>query len=754
MKLKKIFMILAIFGLIFPSFSALAEENATSTNPLPKIIPVVSNVEITNISSNQALISWLSNYSDVSYLKYGVEDTTSGLDLVGSNRNREKVTNHQVILTDLKPATTYYFRIVLDFDTSTMTETQSYKFTTQTESLNSLIVVKNSNGSGLVFSNSSSGQNTTINCGDLCKADFPANTVVVLNAVAKEGSTFVGWEGDCKLDTPNQCTITLNNSKVVSAKFELKSTIDPNDRNVPRIMYWWGKVNQHWNIDKGAWETDSDGASGADLDKLTYCKKFYPNTIKVEEYKNETAAIWRDRGNINQYTSVKMSYRCIQETVTIDPNDKSVPRIMYWWGKVNQHWNIDKGAWETDSDGASGADLDKLTYCKKFYPNTIKVEEYKNETSAIWHDRGNLNQYHSIKMSYRCIQGEGEIKPEPIFIGPPVSENSNAPRIMFWYGKVNQHWNVDKGTWETDADGVSGANLDKLTYCKKFYPKTIKVEEYKNETSAIWHDRGNVNQYTSVKMSYLCIQGEGEIKPNPIFIGPPETIDEIQPAVKPYIEVKTETTERGREEEADKTKYEVTEISGKIEDNANSQISKLLEELKQLRNRVSEQETEIKYLKGLQQGVKSISAEAKTSITDFITYGVDANTQKLGSGERAAVVASYKAAYNKLPETSDDITETIKIANGRFPSIISQTAEDKANEEFRKIYGREVDLNNQNDVAAIKVMAYGLRQKAENRKLESEKKGIEIFKNIYGHVPQTTEEWNAMQAITYSGAKK
>jgi len=662
MKLKKIFMILAIFGLIFPSFSALAEENATSTNPLPKIIPVVSNVEITNISSNQALISWLSNYSDVSYLKYGVEDTTSGLDLVGSNRNREKVTNHQVILTDLKPATTYYFRIVLDFDTSTMTETQSYKFTTQTESLNSLIVVKNSNGSGLVFSNSSSGQNTTINCGDLCKADFPANTVVVLNAVAKEGSTFVGWEGDCKLDTPNQCTITLNNSKVVSAKFELKSTIDPNDRNVPRIMYWWGKVNQHWNIDKGAWETDSDGASGADLDKLTYCKKFYPNTIKVEEY--------------------------------------------------------------------------------------------KNETSAIWHDRGNLNQYHSIKMSYRCIQGEGEIKPEPIFIGPPVSENSNAPRIMFWYGKVNQHWNVDKGTWETDADGVSGANLDKLTYCKKFYPKTIKVEEYKNETSAIWHDRGNVNQYTSVKMSYLCIQGEGEIKPNPIFIGPPETIDEIQPAVKPYIEVKTETTERGREEEADKTKYEVTEISGKIEDNANSQISKLLEELKQLRNRVSEQETEIKYLKGLQQGVKSISAEAKTSITDFITYGVDANTQKLGSGERAAVVASYKAAYNKLPETSDDITETIKIANGRFPSIISQTAEDKANEEFRKIYGREVDLNNQNDVAAIKVMAYGLRQKAENRKLESEKKGIEIFKNIYGHVPQTTEEWNAMQAITYSGAKK
>ena len=662
MKLKKIFMILAIFGLITSGFSALAEENATSTNPLPKIIPAISNVEITNISSNQALISWLSNYSDITYLKYGVEDTASGLDLVGSNRNREKVTNHQIILTDLKPGTTYFFRIVSDFDAATMIESQSYKFTTQIESLNSLIIVKNSNGSGLVFSNNSTSQNTGINCGDLCKADFPANSVVVLTAVAKEGSTFVGWEGDCKLDTPNQCMITLNNSKVVSAKFELKSTIDPNDRSVPRIMYWWGKVNQHWNIDKGVWETDIDGTSGADLDKLTYCKKFYPNTIKVEEYKNETAAIWRDRGNVNQY--------------------------------------------------------------------------------------------HSVKMSYRCIQGEGEIKPNPIFIGPPVLEDNNVPRIMFWYGKVNQHWNIDKGVWETDADGVSGANLDKLTYCKKFYPKTIKVEEYKNETSAIWHDRGNLNKYNSIKMSYRCIQGEGEIKPNPIFIGPPETVNEIQPVIKPYIEVKTELIERGREEVADRTKYEATDISGKIESTTNNQINKLLEELKQLRNRVSEQETEIKYLKGLQQGVKSISAEAKTSITDFITYGVDDNTQKLGSGERAAVISSYKAAYNKLPETNDEITETIKIANGRFPSVISQTAEDKANEEFQKIYGREVDVNNKNDVAAIKVMAYGLRQKAENRKLESEKKGIEIFKNIYGHVPQTTEEWNAMQAITYSGAKK
>jgi len=63
-------------------------------------------------------------------------------------------------------------------------------------------------------------------------------------------------------------------------------------------------------------------------------------------------------------------------------------------------------------------------------------------------------------------------------------------------------------------------------------------------------------------------------------------------------------------------------------------------------------------------------------------------------------------------------------------------------------------MNNANDNAAVTVMAYGLRQKAENRNLNSEKSGIQTFKGIYGHTPQTTEEWNIMQAITYSGSSR
>ncbi len=82
----------------------------------------------------------------------------------------------------------------------------------------------------------------------------------------------------------------------------------------PRIMYWWGKVNQHVDAN-GNWLTDPDGVSGADLDKLTYCKKFYQNTIGTEDYMLETTNTWRNRGNVDgPFTSTKMSTKCLQSS--------------------------------------------------------------------------------------------------------------------------------------------------------------------------------------------------------------------------------------------------------------------------------------------------------------------------------------------------------------------------------------------------------------------------------------------------------
>jgi hypothetical protein len=103
-------------------------------------------------------------------------------------------------------------------------------------------------------------------------------------------------------DFNNNVTATNNNST---------STNSLDDRNIPRIMMWGGKVNQHWNLEKGIWETDSDGTSGSKIDKLTYCQKFYPETESFVEYKTETIDTWRSVGNNGSHTGSAMSYHCV-----------------------------------------------------------------------------------------------------------------------------------------------------------------------------------------------------------------------------------------------------------------------------------------------------------------------------------------------------------------------------------------------------------------------------------------------------------
>ncbi|MCF7830917.1 hypothetical protein K9M41_02900 [Candidatus Gracilibacteria bacterium] len=86
---------------------------------------------------------------------------------------------------------------------------------------------------------------------------------------------------------------------------------------IPRISYWPGKVNRH--TENGVWKTDPDGVSGSTIDKLTYCKKWYPNTNDVREYKKEMIRDWRDRGNTQRaeirhlYDQEVLSYECVQK---------------------------------------------------------------------------------------------------------------------------------------------------------------------------------------------------------------------------------------------------------------------------------------------------------------------------------------------------------------------------------------------------------------------------------------------------------
>lgn len=105
-----------------------------------------------------------------------------------------------------------------------------------------------------------------------------------------------------------------------------------------------------------------------------------------------------------------------------------------------------------------------------------------------------------------------------------------------------------------------------------------------------------------------------------------------------------------------------------------------------------------------------------------------------------------------MPKTETEWQDALKVASGRWPTEKSTAAETKAKVSLKKIYGKEANMSNQNDNAAVTIMAYGLRPSARN--LASEKTAILSFKYFYKRAPTTAVDWDAVRAIAYSGAKR
>ncbi len=179
-------------------------------------------------------------------------------------------------------------------------------------------------------------------------------------------------------------------------------------------------------------------------------------------------------------------------------------------------------------------------------------------------------------------------------------------------------------------------------------------------------------------------------------------------------------------------------------------INNLLTNTSQARNQEKEVSGMSKYTDKIVDSME-IEPTEKEAMNNFIVYGT-ATTKKLGAGERAGVVNSYKAAFGKLPKTESEWSDVIKIGNGRWPSQINAASETNAEVAFLKIYLRAPDRTNPNDDAAVVVIAYGLRP--ADRNLDSEKAAIKTFNHIYGYDPVSATAWDIVRAIAYSGATR
>ena len=232
-----------------------------------------------------------------------------------------------------------------------------------------------------------------------------------------------------------------------------------------------------------------------------------------------------------------------------------------------------------------------------------------------------------------------------------------------------------------------------------------------------------------------------------------ESEPEMEVELKPETQVETEEQEEVVEVlgvEMDYRTIQLNKISDEAEIVNSGDVNLILDNTEKDRDHESESAGYHKYTASLIAGFE-LADDDINAITNFIIYGTE-TTLALGAGERAGTVNSYKAAFGKLPTTQSEWEDVIKIANGRWPSERSEAAEEKAKQEFEKVYLRAADMGNPNDNAAVTIMAYGLRP--DNRNLDSERAAINIFKAIYGYNPFSATDWDTARAIAYSGAMR
>ncbi len=104
---------------------------------------------------------------------------------------------------------------------------------------NQLTIINSKNGKVTITNNLNTESKV---CPDDCNpTDYPADTMVTLQAVANNGYVFQAWGDDCKGQVGNNITIKMDTSKTCSALFELKPVkliVDPAPDNGIVITYF------------------------------------------------------------------------------------------------------------------------------------------------------------------------------------------------------------------------------------------------------------------------------------------------------------------------------------------------------------------------------------------------------------------------------------------------------------------------------------------------------------------------------------
>lgn len=169
------------------------------------------------------------------------------------------------------------------------------------------------------------------------------------------------------------------------------------------------------------------------------------------------------------------------------------------------------------------------------------------------------------------------------------------------------------------------------------------------------------------------------------------------------------------------------------------------EKKKQELTQASEQVNQIK---------DNLPREFQLRLESYLANGADASSIKLGEKGRQIILANFSAVFGHKPGNENEWQDLMRVNNGYWPSKVSQAAEDKAKEDFKKIFKRAPNTNNNSDKQAVKILAYDIRQRPGERSLGKERAAIVNFKKIFKRLPVNSADWKFIRVLAYSGVKK
>ncbi|MEI8360908.1 MAG: hypothetical protein WCG01_02175 [bacterium] len=149
-----------------------------------------------------------------------------------------------------------------------------------------------------------------------------------------------------------------------------------------------------------------------------------------------------------------------------------------------------------------------------------------------------------------------------------------------------------------------------------------------------------------------------------------------------------------------------------------------------------------KYIRNF--GLKMTEKTQINTLNTFIIYGTK-SSQKISWNKRYYLLKSYEAIYGRLPDSTQDWFDVLRIANGLTPDHLIKGRNIWAEKRYEQVYKMR-PKNDQKSREQLNIIAYGLSNSADNDQI-LQKEALAKYQTVYKDGPRNQNDWNLVRSI-------